>query len=201
MATEEWGNRVLTVFGLSPLPFQAEFEEIHVTRSSDGAELTASRSGRVYVDSAGRTREEFSVPPATQSADSAGPTMDPPLRIAIVNDPVAALSFVIDLESKAVLSHEQWSSQERADSRQGAGPRAVVGLGEPIGERIIEGLICSGFRSRTEHGEAESWFSADIGQVILEVHKATPVASTFRMFNIRRGEPAASLFGTPESGW
>jgi hypothetical protein len=88
--------------------------------------------------------------------------------------------------------------------------RAAFGKGEPLGKKSIEGVIAEGTRNvqTIETGAIgndrpiqivnEHWYSEELGMMVLS-KRTDPRAGdeTFRLTNIRRGDPASYLFQPP----
>lgn len=122
----------------------------------------------------------------------------------------AKLKAAQEAEQKAVqMAHVSsagamtWVSSQHA--AQGAAPKK-----EDLGQRVIEGLTAKGSRTTTEIAAgaignelpivvtAEEWVSTDLKVLVLTRH-ADPRSgeTTYRLTNIVRGEPAATLFDPP----
>lgn len=96
----------------------------------------------------------------------------------------------------------------------GDGPAAAAGnanyKNEPLGKRMIEGLEADGTRTtvtipagqigndRALETVSERWFSDELKTVVLTSRKDPRTGeNTYRLTNLRRGEPARQLFEVP----
>jgi len=86
----------------------------------------------------------------------------------------------------------------------------VGGKGEPLGKKNIEGVIAEGMRNveTIEQGAIgndrpiqivnEHWFSEELGMTVYSKRSDPRTGEeTFRVTNIRRGDPPAYLFQAP----
>jgi hypothetical protein len=88
--------------------------------------------------------------------------------------------------------------------------KVALRKGEPIGKKNIEGVIAEGTRNveTIETGEIgndrpiqivnEQWYSDELGMMVMSKHTDPRSGDeSFRVTNIRRGDPASYLFQPP----
>jgi hypothetical protein len=184
-------SRILSVSRLQPgKPFRADYEAVRLVAGTRDVER-----GKLYVDSLRRVREEFTLEGA----------------VAAIWDPVRKLSVLVDRASGRVLVRTPI-----LDDAATAGPRSPSvaptrpqsadwppggSASEDLGEKDIEGLACRGFRtgSATAGGAVtETWFSEELGLVVLDRLSSETEEVERRVFNIQRGEPDPALFAIPD---
>jgi hypothetical protein len=142
------------------------------------------RSGRLVRDSAGRTREEIKV-----ESDAGALAV-----MVIISDPVLPAIWVLDLLTKTgTRDNVSGFGEPIVDFAGDSDPSA-----QSLGTKLIEGLECLGHRTREEEFEIDYWYSPDLQHVVLEVDRSDNEERTFRLFDIRRGEPDARNFQIPK---
>jgi hypothetical protein len=142
------------------------------------------RSGRLVRDSAGRTREEIKLEGDAGTLAS----------MVIISDPLLHHIWVLDLQSKtATRDNDSAFSDPVVDFAGDSDPSA-----QSLGTKLIEGLECQGHRTKEEEFEIEYWYSSDLRHVMLEVDRSDNEERSFRLFDIRRGEPDAGNFQIPK---
>jgi len=174
-------------------PFEAEYE----TTRSTTAGWRETKRGKLYVDSAARIRNEFSLDD---------------MRVVSIWDPDTKMGVLLDAASGTVLvPPSQDELPEDTGSTSAAQPTAPPGsnepsrepaefIGEDLGARVIEGFDCVGHRTKTKasgHFAVDTWVATELGLVLLEKRVTEDEEVEYRIFNIRRGEPDASLFRIP----
>lgn len=169
-------------------PFQAKYEKVVLRRSPDGQTSQRVKLGVLYRDSGGRTRRE-------ERADS-GINREEFSSTAIVNDPATRELFFLDISSKTVL-RSLLSDDPESDQQQESLDDAASN-NTALGEQMIEGFVCHGYRvNQPQGGAVEYWMSEELMDVLLAKSVGTEEESTLRLFNIRSDEPDSNLFTVP----
>ncbi len=169
-------------------PYSAKGNTTLDTSLADGTRINRTIHYTIYRDSAGRLRRE----------DGQG---------VWISDPVAQVTYVLD--AKALLARKMPLSRLLADAKRNAAqtPSPTV---QSLGKQVMEGLTVEGSRSSTliaagQIGNdrpietvSERWYSPDL-QVVVMTHSHDPRSgdTVFRLTDIRRAEPDASLFTIP----
>jgi len=196
-------------------PFTAQVVSTSSQTLSDGSHISRNLNATVARDGSGRTYR-------SQTMDNLGPvTTGSGKTMVFIHDPVAHTSHVITPDTKsAVMTH----MPERNHGLHG-GPAAVPGAaqtqGRPVhqrpGETVetlapqnIEGVWAEGTRiTRTipagsignDHDlkiVSETWYSKDLQMVVMSRHSDPRMGeSTYKLTNIQRAEPDATLFQVP----
>jgi hypothetical protein len=209
----EMGLSGKTVTGV---PYSAQMVIQRSQTLSDGTHVTQQSSGAVYRDSAGRVRQEKSMPAlASITASSQSP------RGVFITDPVAGYQYVVRARSKVVermplpaAGSEKGRRSFADEAAGGSGTRQthnrVQVTKESLGTQTIEGVVAEGTRitrtfavgaignDKVIQAVTERWYSADLQTVVL-LKRSDPWMgdSTVRLTNISRSEPASSLFAVP----
>jgi hypothetical protein len=66
-----------------------------------------------------------------------------------------------------------------------------------LGEQMIEGMTCKGYRRELVAWAIELWIAEDLQETVLARILTERVDITFRLFNIRREEPDPHLLVVP----
>jgi hypothetical protein len=205
-------------------PYSAEVINESVQTLSDGNRIVHSSTSRVYRDSEGRTRREEDRPsgsPAITISDPVGGnfwTVDVDSRTARQSP---ALPRVFggtvnrngELNAINVLINGQLSS---FIARGGSGGLFVVGASneqtveEKLAPKTIEGVRVEGVRRTTTIPvgaignerpivvTSEQWTSPELKVLVLsESNDPRTGTSTYKLVNLKRGDPSASLFQVP----
>ncbi len=210
--------------GVKGAPFSAE--EINETTQvlSDGNRIIRKTTGRIYRDSEGRTRQEYTLkPPFTSETPGDAP------RFVSINDPVAGAHYTLNSQNKTaqkmlflssermvsasktrVLSSDQTSAPPQAPGRVGRPIERPQTTTESLGTQTIEGFEAQGTRSTTTipAGQAgnerpieivsEQWNSAALHMTVLRKTNDPRTGETvYRLTNISLDEPDPSLFQIP----
>jgi|GEM_PF-6135210 len=180
--------------GNTATPFQAQYEEIILNnRGSHAAQET--KTGAVYHDAAGRVRtEEFSET-----------TPGGLITIAEIYDPVAQMMYVLDTGSKIVLLKQSLPNDSSGFLALTVGSTSAYAIpiespyiGEDLGHREIEGVLCHGHRiNRSETNVIEYWYSDKLQEFLLLRSVDRNEEWTRRIFNIQFAEPDNILFTVP----
>jgi len=180
-------------------PFSADIVIEDTRRLFDGTTVTKRMQGSIYRDAAGRTRREQPLEIV------GGVTIDKPQMLVFINDFAANTQYFLDMNSKT-------ARQNRIG--RGGPPRDGDGRAdaktESLGTKTLEGVTVEGTKTTFEipAGElgndkpmqvvTENWFSPELQMMVMSRH-VDPLSGehVFRMINIKRMEPAASLFMVP----
>jgi hypothetical protein len=198
---------------ISGVPFSAEVVKESTQLMPDGTSTRHETHGRMFRDSAGRTRSETELECSIAGAE--------PKRYVTIIDPVQQLSIVLDVAAKrAAVFHlpvptampvNELKLVARAQSahRDAAGRSATNGdAPEELGTMVLEGFSVTGSR-RTHANEAgaadksqkavtENWFSPELKIELLSTTQVSQSATrTTKLSNIVPGEPDPTLFQTP----
>jgi hypothetical protein len=171
--------------------FEADYEKVVVTIESDGRRTESHEQQRLYRDSKGRMRMEF-----TRVGDQ-GVT----LRFAWINDQRNGRSIVLDLATGKPLPRRPRQPPDGQARSPGPTAAAVPPAAqesqtrEDLGEAQIEGLAARGWRFTSPSFVSEAWKATLIDEPALLRKSRQPGEEKMeRLFNIRLGEPNPSLF-------
>jgi hypothetical protein len=194
-------------------PYSADLVTEVTQTLADGNHIHQTSTAHVYRDSEGRTRRE----PALNSLNSLAPNAHLP-EVVFINDPVAGLNYALSSRDKTV-TRSSWPHPggRNGQARSAGGPsssgrnrfNANVKT-ESLGRQTVEGVPADGTRTTLiipagQIGNeqpiqivTETWYSPDL-QVVVMSKRSDPRTgeSVFRMANLSRAEPAASLFQVP----
>ncbi|MFL6213747.1 MAG: hypothetical protein ACJ74J_07590 [Blastocatellia bacterium] len=197
-----FGDRVVT-----GQPFSAQVEMENTRTLADGTRSTHNSAGMIYRDSEGRTRHEMTLGMLGPFA-SAG---DPP-RMVFINDPVANAHYALDATNRTAhkmsLPAGGPPRQMSEQSRNHQPPFDIKT--DSLGKQLIEGVEAEGTRSvitipAGQFGNdsavevvSERWYSAELQTVVMSKHSDPRMGEhVYRLTNIKRDEPARSLFEVP----
>jgi hypothetical protein len=204
-------------------PYSAEVVNESVQQLSDGNRIVQRTTSRVFRDSEGRTRREVDRPVRAEISISdpvSGHfyTLDPEARTARESRvlPLVFSGTVNrngELDAINVLLNGQLSSFV---ARGGNGVFVLSGQNsetsseEKLTPRTIEGLRVEGVRRTTTIPvgtignerpivvTSDQWTSPDLKVLVLsESNDPRTGTSTYKLVNVKRGEPPASLFQVP----
>ena len=204
-------------------PYSADVISQGIQTLSDGNRIVRSTTSRVYRDSEGRVRREEDRPSGSPGITISDPVAgnswvldvdshvarQSPMLARVYN---ATLNRSGELERLTVLLNGQPSVFT-------AGPPWVARLNGSNGEqnaeehlavRVIEGVRVEGVRrtstiaagaignERAIVVTTEEWTSPDLKVLVLSEHSDPRTGtSTYKLVNLKRAEPAASLFQVP----
>ncbi|HEY3838491.1 MAG TPA: hypothetical protein VGL72_18050 [Bryobacteraceae bacterium] len=197
-------------------PFSAQFVSTSTQTLSDGSHISRNVNATVARDSQGRTYRQ-------QTMDNLGPVPTNGSKTVIfIHDPVSHTAHVISSDAKTdMVSHMRGGRgphTENGTAPQAAGPRPEMRAPrarkndtvENLPAQMIEGVWAEGTRvthtipAGTIGNEkdlkvvSETWYSKDLQMVVMSKHTDPRMGeSTFRVMNIQRAEPDATLFQTP----
>ena len=194
---------------VSGAPLSADVVSQSTQVLTDGTAVTRETHGKLFRDSAGRTRSETELESLVAGVEAR--------RFVTVVDPVQGTSMVLDVATKSAtvfhlpaapavtaskLNLAAATQAGRASARQLTPP----GL-ESLGAMMMEGFAVTGTR-RAGAAEAakgslqkvvtESWFSLELKVELLVTRQGPQSASrTTRLTNITPGEPDPTVFQVP----
>jgi hypothetical protein len=196
-------------------PFSAQTTSTFTQTLSDGSHISKNVNASIARDGQGRTYRQQSLEEPLSSG--AGKS------VIFVHDPVAHTSHMISSDSKTDLvthmpPHRGGPHGPDAASASTNGPRPEMRprhtrpneTVESLAPQMIEGVWAEGTRIThtipagsigNEHElkvVSETWYSKDLQMVVMSKHSDPRSGeSTFKLTNVQRAEPDASLFQTP----
>jgi hypothetical protein len=200
-------------------PYSADVVTESVQVLPNGNRVRQTTNGKIYRDSAGRTRREQAVNLDGLSPDSKMP------RLIFITDPVAGFNYALNASERTGTRSVRaaWGSGPNGrGGREGGGQPAGQPGGprrnggnqsvklETLGHQTIEGLEVEGRRTTMtvlpgQAGNeqpiqivAETWYSADLQISLLSKRSDPRHGETItRLIHVVRGEPDRSLFEVP----
>jgi hypothetical protein len=187
-------------------PFFADVVSQSTQVQADGTLATREIHGKMFRDSAGRTRSETELASSVAGVASRRFVMivDPVQGTSIVLDVAAKSATVFHLPSARVVSANKVNLAVAAQAGQTGVKQLARPGSEELGEMMVEGFAATGSR-RISGGKGaspntvtESWFSKEL-KVDLLVSRQGPqsVSRTTRLTNITPGEPDPTVFQAP----
>jgi len=194
----------------SPFSAVAVSETTHLL--ADGNHIHRQTSTALFRDSQGRFRREVTLPAIGPLAASG----DAP-RFVIIHDPVGGQRFVLDVKNKTA---NKMAAKPRMHGGPGEGDRAWAHFEktgesdmiktESLGTQVIEGVSAEGTRTtrtipvgRIGNEKpitivSEVWYSPDLQLVVMTRRSDPRFGETiYKLTNVQRAEPSASLFQVP----
>ena len=204
-------------------PYSAEVVNESVQVLSDGNRILHRTTSRVYRDAEGRTRRETDVPSGSMEINISDPILgkswglNPDRRIAIERPRPYVLSGKLnsssELERLSVVTNGLVSFVARGGNGgwiAGPGGSNAQTVEERLTPKSIEGLFVEGLRrtmtipaaaignERAIVVTSEQWTSPDLKvDVLSESNDPRTGTSIYRLVNVKRGDPPASLFQVP----
>jgi hypothetical protein len=190
-------------------PFFADLVSQTTQLMPDGTPVTRETHGKMFRDSAGRTRSETEL-----QSSVAGVAR----RLVTIIDPVQGTSMVLDVATKsATVFHLPAASAINANKIRLAATtqagRANVRQLSPSGTEDLGGMMVEGFavtgtrragawedaKVSTQKVVTESWFSKELKIDLLVTRQGLPqsMSRTTRLTNITPGEPDPTVFQVP----
>ena len=186
-------------------PFSADVVSQSTLTQADGTPVTQKAHGKMFRDSAGRTRSETEL--QSSVAGAAG------RRIVTIVDPVQGTSMVLDVAAKsATVFHLPAASADRVNLAAAAhASRAGIKQLTPPGSADLGGMMMEGFavigtrragaseaaKAPAQNIVTESWFSKELKVDLLVSRQGQSVGRTTRLTNITPGEPDPTVFQVP----
>jgi hypothetical protein len=202
-------NNVRLVTGA---PYSAYGTSETVTMLADGNRIVRQNSVRMWRDSDGRTRTEFSL------TSIGGPQpMQLNTKVTVIDDPAArertmlrpgqaAVTIPIAPCRAPVEGEPEFVGPVRAGAVKVSPPKRL-GLrkldGETVAGSRIEGTIPAGAigNERPIKMSAEQWYGKDLQVVVEATYRDPRTGETrYKLRDIKRKEPDASLFRVPPGG-
>jgi hypothetical protein len=180
-------------------PFSADVEKEFTKVQPDGSQVPMITHGKMFRDSAGRTRSEMEILSSTSAQPRRVVTIvDPVQHLAMVLDPQAGTATVSPLPAASAVEQPAKINAERVSAKA----LAIRGA-EDMGASSMDGFRVTGTRITrlTEDSEnmvMETWFSPEL-KIELYARTAGPrIGETVtRLQNIVAEEPDGSLFEVP----
>jgi hypothetical protein len=178
-------------------PYVGEFECHYRTTNACGEEITGDVTGIIARDSSGRSVQQYSSNPFGDLV---------PPGIAIILDPVTQMLHVVDRESSTTLASSPvptgFSTAPVPIDGVGVTSLTLVRYPGPndtfIGEKVIEGMSCRGYRRLGRRiQEIEFWVADELQDTILASISAVGFESSFGVHDIRQREPNPELLAIP----
>ena len=186
-------------------PFTATAETEFVQTLSDGSKISRQSTALIARDSEGRTRREQTLGGIGPVATSAIATDAP--KFVFIHDPLLDVEYVIDLKRRTV---EKKSFHHQPPPANAELPKSANAKTEALGKQTIEGIEAEGTRSvitipigqigndRPLEIVSEQWYAPALQEIILSKHRDPRLGENiYRLTNINRSEPAATLFQPP----
>jgi hypothetical protein len=198
-------------------PFSAQIVSTSTQTLQDGSHINRNLNATVARDSQGRTYRQ-------QTMDSIGPVPTGASKTTVfIHDPVSRTSHVISVDAKTAVSSTMPPARQHGPRGAGPEPSASTPQAEPrtrpqhkgetvesLGSQMMEGVMADGTRIThtiaagaigNEHEikvVSETWYSKDLQTVVMSRHTDPRMGeSTFKLTNIQRTEPDATLFQVP----
>lgn len=197
-------------------PFSAQIVSTSTQTLPDGSHISRNVNATVARDSQGRTYRQ-------QTMENLGPVSTGASKtVVFLRDPVAHTSHVLSMDSKtATMSNmpqrqrgprgsapPSASNTPQAETR--TRPQRKGETVESLGSQMMEGVMAEGTRIThtipagsigNEHElkvVSETWYSKDLQTVVMSRHTDPRMGeSVFKLTNITRTEPDATLFQVP----
>lgn len=181
-------------------PFSAETIIEDTKRLYDGSTVTKTTKGAFYRDSSGRTRRE-------QPFEMVGGfSIGKPQTLVFINDFAQKTQYFFDLDNKIARKIGIGPNGPPRDDPQ----KPKDAKSDSLGTKTIEGISVEGTRITFElpaghigndkpiQVVTENWYSPELQLIVMSRH-IDPLSGEhiFRLVNVKRAEPAASLFAVP----
>ena len=189
---------------------------------SDGNQISHKMKSNIYRDSQGRTRREENFEGFSHLVINGSQ----PHSVVFISDPVSGSDYVLEPENKIARKIPSLPPDGIVTNTvfgMGGTVRVSAGPGVPmpaesrfqtatesLGQQTIEGVVADGKRTTTTipagamgnqrplSTVTEEWFSSELQAIVLSTTKDARMGeTTYRLTNIQRVEPAATLFTVP----
>jgi hypothetical protein len=178
------------------VPYEADYEEVVLTKQPDGKSTEVKRLFRLFRDSRGRWRQECTL---TTETGAQLPT------IVFLIDFASGHVRLLDLQTGNLLNESKLPTaagalQAMMSTRQTAStprpaPPDQTSRREDLGQKEIDGLPATGRRITTDDAVTEIWSTPVIDQPELFYRSVrSDREETKRLFNIKLREPDPTLF-------
>ncbi|HEY3767987.1 MAG TPA: hypothetical protein VGN44_04870 [Candidatus Angelobacter sp.] len=193
-------------------PFSADIVKQSTQTLPDGTQVPVETNGKMFRDSAGRTRTETELKSIVGSSQS--------LHYVTIVDPVARLNVRLNPQTKtATLFPFPANSTQAAQAKLKnvmaarsamASPKPALVAAKDLGASTLQGFAVTGTKrtvpaaanapgsARARNIVVESWFSSEL-QIELQSKTEDPTqgVSTTKLVNIGTAEPLAAMFQVP----
>jgi hypothetical protein len=216
-----FGSEQMQPNSIKGAPYSADVVTETTQVLADGNRIVNRQTGSVARDSQGRTRHDTGI----QMLGPAAAT-GKPMKITMIHDPVAQVTYTLESATKTARKVST-GTQAEADAMKRAAEKAHTEAmikekvrmiaksaanvkTESLGTQVIEGVMAEGTRTTEtipagEIGNEkdiqivnEFWRAQDLKAVILSKRTDPRMGETsYRLTNIQRAEPAASVFEVP----
>lgn len=189
-------------------PYSADAVTEITQTLADGNQIHRVTTTRIYRDSQGRTRRE----PALSGLGGAPAAAGAP-QIAFINDPVAGMSYALDLVRRTATSsvlHQRPAGAGHGNRLGRHAPDSANVKTESLGRQTIAGVPADGTRVTVtipagQIGNtlpiqvvSERWYSPDLQVTVLSKRSDPRMGEiTSQLTNLSRAEPPATLFQVP----
>jgi hypothetical protein len=206
LALASGGYGQVPLVSVAGQPFSADVVIIQNFKPNVHSASPPMKTIRIYRDSAGRTREDVSIP-------------RDPIATQVVNilDPIAGVHYYLDTEkriARRLLYPKPWTPP--VNPPEGGVFQSSKGIcnfqttSEPLGSQVIEGMAAEGKRFTTvlltpksgcDENKAvnENWYSPELKMILLETTSNSLRDGTTRLEHINREEPDSRLFQPPSA--
>jgi hypothetical protein len=189
-------------------PFSADVVKESQQSLPEGARAASQTNGRMFRDTAGRTRSETELKTATETRRYVT-ILDPVEQLNIRLDPQTKMATLFPFPAGATQAAEAKLKNALATrSTQASRPPLVAS--ENLGAATLQGFAVTGTKrivpaaanlpntERARSVTVESWFSPEL-QIELQSKTIDPLlgVSTARLVNIAAAEPDPALFHIP----
>ena len=203
-------------------PYSADVINQSIQTLSDGNRIVRSTTSHVYRDSEGRVRREEDRPSGSPGITITDPSsgnswvLDVDNRTARQSPMLARIYNAVlgpngDMERLTVLLNGQPNVLVAPNlTGRGGGPGSEQTAEERLSPKVIEGVRVEGIRrtstiaagaignERAIVVATEEWTSPELKVLVLSEHSDPRTGtSTYKLVNLKRTEPAASLFQVP----
>lgn len=186
-------------------PYSAEAVIEHTQTLGDGSKLTSRSTAKIYRNTEGATHRDQELNPLGSLAAAEDATATTKMRVIFISDPVARVYYRVNPKFRAAVKIPFENLPPVPGSHANAAART-----EALGKKMIEGIEAEGTRSvitipvgrlgneRPLEIVSERWISPELQIVLLSKHSDPRMGeNTYRLINIKRGEPDASFFTVP----
>jgi hypothetical protein len=184
-------------------PFSLEAAGVGESKLADGRIVTWASEGKMYRDSAGRTRSEWTPPTVGDVPLDSAP-------MASITDPVAGFLFILIAPSQIAYRAPHPKSDPSFRPSFGFSSGLIRETGkkaverEALGKQTIEGVEFEGFRDTTTMVDEPSkvavdeyWISQDMGLIGAALRSNPGGKTTVKIKSLLRQEPDPALFAVP----
>src|ERR1700731_5341484 len=196
-------------------PFSATSTSTTKQTLQDGTTINRTVQGAIYRDSQGRFRREVTFTGVGPLAATGGThkmvaIFDPVAGAHYMLNPDKKVAYKMSLPANAGTADKAQKFQQKMQARQQQEEASGALKVESLGTQVVNGVNADG--TRTTHtiatGEignsapiqivSEGWYSPDLQTVVQSSRTDSRFGTTtFALSNIKKAEPAATLFAVP----